>query len=250
MLLVGCKNSYSNSSPKYMFGRLVLTWLNDLMPWRHWRMSALWQLHIRDCRSRFSNGLCHGRDCQHQEEADVMLHNFLLHCPITSFLAFRSDGCHVCAREVTCVDIWLSIRTTWPKYDRRHALTTSTMSLSIARSFIMSVLRLWSLLEHHRIFLTIAISKTLSECLFCSFKVQVSALCSSMDWTELRYTRTFVSLLISLAFQILSRFRATPAAIPILRAMSLSQAASLQTVPPRYTNLSTWFQGSSGSSRI
>ena len=37
-----------------------------------------------------------------------------------------------------------------------------------------------------------------------SFKVQVSALYSSMDWTKLRYTRTFVSLLMSLAFQILS----------------------------------------------
>jgi len=86
------------------------------------------------------------------------------------FLAFLSDGCHVCAREVTCGYLWLSIRTTRPKYDMRRVLTTSTMSLSIARSFIMSVLRLWSLLEHPRIFLTIAISKTRSERLFSSFK--------------------------------------------------------------------------------
>jgi len=78
-----------------------------------------------------------------------------------------------------------------------------------------SVLRLWSLLEHPRIFLTIAISKTQSEHFFSSFKVQVSALYSNMDWTKLRYTRTFVSLLMSLAFQILCRFRSTPAALPI-----------------------------------
>jgi len=155
---------------------------------------VLWQLHFRDCRSRFSNGLCHGRDCQHQEEADVMHHNLLLCCPTISFLAFLSDGCHVCAREVTCVDDvdvngqpipWLSIRTTGPKYDRRRVLTTSTMSLSIARSFFMSVLRLWSLLEHPRIFLTIMSSRKPGENVYSPlFKVQVSALYSSMDWTK------------------------------------------------------------------
>jgi len=73
-------------------------WL-DLMPWWCWRISALWQLHIRDCRSRFSNGLCHGWDCQHQEEADVVHHNLLLRCPTISFLAFLSDGCHVCVSD-------------------------------------------------------------------------------------------------------------------------------------------------------
>ena len=137
------------------------------MPWRRWRISALWQLHFRDCRSRFSNGLCHGRDCQHQGEADVVLHNLLLCCPTISFLAFLSNGCHVCyAWSNMCGYLWLSIRTTWPKYDRRRVLATSTMSLSSSRSFIMSVLRLWSLLEHPRIFLTIAISKTRSERLY------------------------------------------------------------------------------------
>jgi len=69
------------------------------------RITVLRQFHFHDCRSRFSNGLCHGRDCQHQEEADVALHNLLLHCPTISFLAFLSDGCHVCVREVTCGDI-------------------------------------------------------------------------------------------------------------------------------------------------
>jgi len=159
----------------------------DLMPWRRWRISALWQLHFRDCRSRFSNRLCHGRDCQHQGEADVVIHNLLLHCPTISFLAFLSDGCHVCVREVTnmCGSLWLSIRTTWPKHDRWRVLTTSTMSLSGARSFIMSVLRLWFLLEHPRIFLTIVLPSRKPGVNVCSPLSRSKSLHCTAVWTGL-----------------------------------------------------------------
>ena len=75
-----------------------------------------------------------GRGRRSASQSSVTLSNHLFFG-----LPLRRLPC-MCPWNNMCGYLWLSIRTTWPKYDRRRVLTTSTMSSSSARSFIMSVL--------------------------------------------------------------------------------------------------------------
>ena len=68
---------------------------------------------------------------------------------------------------------------------------------------LYNILFKWQILQNVCV-VPVLSSKTRSDRLFSSLRVQVSALYSSIDWTNVQ---AFVSLLMSCAFQILSRFR-------------------------------------------
>jgi len=177
------------------------------MPWRRWWIRALWQLYFRDYRSRFSNGLCHGRDCQHQGEADVVLHNLLLCCPTISFfsfLAFLSDGCHVCAREVTC-RISLAVHPNnmtkiWQAACPHHFNGVLVECQVFYHVCVTPMVH--SLLEHPRWFFSLLPSRKPGVNVYSPLSRSKSRHCTAV-WTELiyiyklrvRYTRTFVSLI-------------------------------------------------------
>jgi len=81
--------------------------------------------------------------------------------------------------------IWVS----WPKYDRRLKLKTSTMSFSNASAFSVSTCVLYLFLNTPVFsFLATGVSKTRSDLLF-SLKVQVSALYmyNGIDWTKMDF---------------------------------------------------------------
>jgi len=149
-----------------------------------------------------------GRGRSNASQSSIMLSNHLFFG-----LPLGRLPC-MCPCSNMCGYLWLSIRTAWPKYDRRRVLTTSTMSLSSASSFIMSVSRLWSLLEHPW-FSSLLPSRKPGVNVYSPLSRSKSRHCTAV-WTGLSCDTQglFVSLLMSLAFQILSRFRATPAAIP------------------------------------
>jgi len=97
-----------------------------------------------------------GQSCLHQEVWVVGWHSLLLCCQATSSwvcLLILHRQCDHTAGYVDCGYLLGSMRAQWPKYVRRLRCNTSTMSMSSARSFMMSALHTQSLLVQPKIFL-------------------------------------------------------------------------------------------------
>ena len=182
------------------------------MPCRRWQVSALRQLQRRDSKSGFSREICLEQDCRPMVQKHVMSSSLLRHCPTISSVVFFLGGCLQYDHEATsnmCGYLLEFIRATWPKYAMQTSRQYPVWVTDLSRRLCCGC----GLFLCSPIF-SLPLTSQRHAVTVCSLPSESKFQRCAADWTNYMINQDFRVLLMSLAFHILSRFRATREATP------------------------------------